>query len=148
MLEALTSGCPRPTVEDIELGYRLRRAGYRLRLDPRFRGKHLKKWTVRSSIIIEIRARGIPWTQLIHRYGALTNDLNTRHELRWSVVLAYVLLLSMLATPFVWAAGFVAVAALGALIGLNAPYLSMVRETPRLGVRRPCRTGPYPVSPV
>ncbi len=56
----------------------------------------------------DIRARGIPWTQLIHRYGALANDLNTRHELRWSVVLSYVLLLSLLAMPFVFAAGLIA----------------------------------------
>ena len=112
----------RPSAEDIELGYRIRRAGYRLRLDPRWRGKHLKKWTVTSSIAIDITARGIPWTQLIHRYGALTNDLNTRHELRWSVVLSYVLLLSLLATPlFVWAA-VIAVVALAALLTLNAPY--------------------------
>jgi glycosyltransferase involved in cell wall biosynthesis len=112
----------RPSVEDIDLGYRLRRAGYRLRLDPRFRGKHLKTWTIRSSIVIDIASRGIPWTQLIHRYGALTNDLNTRHELRWSVVLAYVMLISVLASPFVFWAGLVAVAALAALIALNAPY--------------------------
>ena len=37
-------------------------------------------------------------------------------------MLAYVLLLSLLATPFVFAAGLVAVAALAALIALNAPY--------------------------
>ena len=113
---------PRPTVEDIELGYRLRRAGYRLRLDPRFRGKHLKKWTVRSSIAIDIRARGIPWTQLIHRYGGLADDLNTRHELRLSVVLAYVLLFALLAMPFAPATGVGALAALAGLIVLNAPY--------------------------
>ncbi len=112
----------RPSVEDIDLGYRLRRAGYRLRLDSRFRGKHLKKWTIASSIVIDIEARGVPWTQLIHRYGALTNDLNTRHELRWSVVLAYVLLISVLVMPFVFWAGFIAAAALGALIVLNASY--------------------------
>jgi GT2 family glycosyltransferase len=112
----------RPSAEDIELGYRIRRAGYRLRLDPRFRGKHLKKWTVTSSIVTDVQARGIPWTQLIHRHGALANDLNTRHELRWSVVLSYVLVLSLLAMPFFFAAGLVALVALAALVALNAPY--------------------------
>ena len=33
-----------------------------------------------------IRARGIPWTQLIHRSGVLSNDLNTSIGLRLSVV--------------------------------------------------------------
>jgi GT2 family glycosyltransferase len=113
---------PRPTAEDIELGYRIRRAGYRLRLDPRWRGKHLKKWTLKSSIAIDIGARGIPWTQLIHRYGALANDLNTRHELRLSVVSAYVLLLSVLAIPFLPWSGLVAVLALVALLLLNREY--------------------------
>ena len=36
----------RPSIEDIELGYRLVAAGYSLRLDVRFRGRHLKRWTL------------------------------------------------------------------------------------------------------
>jgi GT2 family glycosyltransferase len=112
----------RPTTEDIELGYRIRLAGYRLRLDSRFHGKHLKKWTVKSSIRIDIGARGIPWTQLIHRYGALANDLNTRHELRWSVVLSYLLLL-LLPAAIVWPwAGLGSAIALMAIILLNRSY--------------------------
>ena len=112
----------RPTVEDIDLGYRIRRAGYRLRLDPKFRGKHLKKWTVKSSILIDIGARGIPWTQLIHRYGALANDLNTRHELRWSVVLSYMLLL-LLPAAIVWPwAGLGAALTVIAIVLLNWSY--------------------------
>jgi len=112
----------RPTAEDIELGYRIRQAGYRLRLDPRFRGKHLKKWTVTSSIVIDITARGIPWTQLIHRYGALANDLNTRHELRLSVVLSYLFLFLLpLAIVWPWALGAAALV-LVAIILLSRQY--------------------------
>ncbi len=112
----------RPTAEDIDLGYRIRRAGHRLRLDPRFRGKHLKKWTVWSSIVIDITARGIPWTQLIHRYGALANDLNTRHELRWSVGLAYIAVLAAIGAVFAPWAGLVAAGAVAAVIGLSRDY--------------------------
>lgn len=118
----------RPTTEDIDLGYRIRRVGYRLRLDPRFRGKHLKKWSVKSSIMIDIAARGIPWTQLIYRYGALANDLNTRNELRWSVVLAYVVLLSLLAMVAVPLAGVIAPVALGLIVALNSEYYAWFLE--------------------
>ena len=82
----------RPSVEDIELGYRVRRFGWRLQLAPEFRGCHLKRWTLWGSIVTDISARGIPWAQLIRKFQAFNNDLNTRTELRMSVVLAYLFL--------------------------------------------------------
>jgi GT2 family glycosyltransferase len=112
----------RPSVEDIELGYRVRKAGYRIRLDPGFRGTHLKRWTLWNSIVTDIRARGVPWTQLIHRHGALANDLNTRHELRWSVVLTYLFLMALAATWVTPWAGLAAAACVIALVGLNRRY--------------------------
>jgi GT2 family glycosyltransferase len=114
----------RPSVEDIDLGYRVRRAGHRLRLDPAFRGEHLKPWTLWSGVATDIAHRGIPWTQLILKYGVLADDLNTRHALRWSVVLAYVALLAVLAatvTPWGW---LVAAAALLGVWGLNHRMLA------------------------
>jgi len=83
----------RPSVEDIDFGYRLTAAGYRVLLDPSLSATHMKRWTVRSAIASDVRDRGVPWTQLIWRYGALRNDLNLRGEYRWSVVLAYLALL-------------------------------------------------------
>jgi hypothetical protein len=112
----------RPSIEDIELGYRLVAAGYSLRLDARFRGRHLKRWTLWNSIVTDIKARGIPWTQLIHRSRALSNDLNTSVGLRLSVVLTAALTASLaLALVNSWAA-IVAAVLLAALIGLNFPY--------------------------
>lgn len=113
----------RPSIEDIDLGYRVRQAGYRLRLDPAFRGTHLKHWTLWSSIVTEIRARGVPWTQLIHKYGALSNDLNTRIELRLSVILAYLIAASIIAAPFLpFASTLTGVAALAVLVVMNRRY--------------------------
>src|SRR5258706_9494581 len=85
----------RPSVEDIDFGYRLAEAGYTVVLDPTLSACHLKRWTLRSAIVSDVRDRGIPWTQLILRYGALRDDLNLRAEYRWSVVLAYVALASL-----------------------------------------------------
>jgi GT2 family glycosyltransferase len=112
----------RPCVEDIELGYRLTEAGYRIRLDHRLRGTHLKRWTLRSSIVSDVRDRGIPWTQLLARYARRDNDLNVRVEDRLSVVLAYAFVLLAVCAPL-WrplAAG--SLAALAGFLLLNRGY--------------------------
>jgi GT2 family glycosyltransferase len=80
---------PNATVEDIDLGYRLSQAGYTIVLDSSLSACHLKRWTVRSVIMSDVFDRGIPWTQLILKYGGMVDDLNVKTAYRWSVVLAY-----------------------------------------------------------
>lgn len=112
----------RPSIEDIELGCRMVAAGHRIRLAPRLQGTHLKRWTLWSCITTDIMARGVPWVQLIHRSGQLSNDLNTRVELRLSVAVACGVVAAigaMALTP--WAA-VGALALLATLVGLNLQY--------------------------
>jgi glycosyltransferase involved in cell wall biosynthesis len=119
----------RPSIEDVELGYRLVAAGYTLRLDTRFRGRHLKRWTLGSSVVTDIYRRGIPWTQLIHRSQALSNDLNTSIALRLSVALTGALAASLaLAVVTPWAA-IVAAGLVAALVGLNFRYYRWFART-------------------
>ena len=89
----------KPSVEDIDLGYRLTAAGYQIVLDPALSATHLKRWTIGSAMASDVRDRGIPWAQLIWRYGVLGNELNLRTEYRVSVVLAYLALGSALLAP-------------------------------------------------
>ncbi len=60
---------PRPQIEDIELGYRLRAYGARILLDPDLQGKHLKRWTFGNMVRTDLHERAIPWMHLILRRG-------------------------------------------------------------------------------
>jgi|SRR5579872_78170 len=86
----------RPSTEDIDLGARLIRAGYRIELDPSLTVKHLKKWTLMGLLESDIRDRAIPWTLLMLRDRNIPNDLNVQWSQRVSVVLMYVALSTVL----------------------------------------------------
>jgi hypothetical protein len=110
-----------PAIEDIELGYRLRRAGYRIRLVKSLQVKHLKRWGVRSLLKADLLYRALPWTELILREGQLPNDLNLQTSSRISVVLVCALLAALFGAA--WWPGLLAAAGLVAflLLALNAP---------------------------
>jgi glycosyltransferase involved in cell wall biosynthesis len=79
----------KPCIEDIELGYRMKRAGYRIRLCKELQVKHLKRWTIHRLLKSDFLARALPWTQLILRDRSLINDLNLRTSNRLGVALIY-----------------------------------------------------------
>jgi glycosyltransferase involved in cell wall biosynthesis len=64
-------------VEDIALGYRLRRAGHRIRLDRDLQVTHLKRYTIAGLLHSDLCHRAIPWTRLMLREGIFRRDLNT-----------------------------------------------------------------------
>ena len=116
----------RPSVEDIDLGYRLTTAGYRIRLDSSVQATHLKRWTAWSLIRTDVRDRGIPWTQLLHRYATLRNDLNLTWRYRAAVALAYLAVLGLVAA-IRWPALLVcSLAALAAIAWLDREYYAFL----------------------
>jgi GT2 family glycosyltransferase len=118
----------RPSVEDIDLGYRLCAAGDEVLLDPTLSAAHLKRWTIGSAIASDVRDRGIPWTQLIWRYGALGNALNLRIEYRVSVALAYLALGFALLAPYDVRSVIVSALAAVGLTGANWGYFRFFYE--------------------
>lgn len=82
----------RPSIEDIELGYRLVDAGAHIVFDHDLQVTHLKRWTPWQMIYTDLVLRAKPWTELILRTGLLPDDLNVRRRARVNVALT-------LATP-------------------------------------------------
>jgi len=85
-------GYGRPSIEDIELGYRLTAAGRKILLDKNLHVKHLKAWSFWRLVKTDIFDRGIPWTELILRDSNMPNDLNVQISQRISVALVYLML--------------------------------------------------------
>ncbi|MBO1056513.1 MAG: glycosyltransferase [Dolichospermum sp. JUN01] len=110
----------RPCVEDIELGYRLKAAGYKIELVKALQVKHLKKWEVISLIKADVCDRALPWTQLILHQGEMPSDLNLGWSSRLSVILVYSLLLSLLACWWQWRLLIVSAVICALLTGINA----------------------------
>lgn len=90
----------RPSIEDIDLGYRLKQAGGQICLAKEVQVKHLKAWTLLTLLKSDIFDRGIPWTRLILRAKVFANDLNLQTHNRVSVVAVYSLLLALLVGLF------------------------------------------------
>ena len=79
----------RPAIEDIEFGTWLSGAGHKIVLDRQIKVKHLKRWTLWNLLKTDIFDRGVPWTRLMLRAGAMANTLNVKPSQRLSVALAY-----------------------------------------------------------
>lgn len=92
---------PRPSIEDIELGYRLKKAGANIYLAKDLQVKHHKAWQLIGLVKTDIFARGIPWTKLLLSNKAnITDDLNLQISSRVSVISIYSLILCLLISIF------------------------------------------------
>ena len=116
-------GYRRPCIEDIELGYRLKYAGYPIHLRSDIQVKHLKRWTPISLLRADIFYRALPWMDLLMQvqrtrpafYQRFTQELNLQWSSRVSVILVFGLLLSVIGaggsaiaasvSPMVWGLG-------------------------------------------
>jgi glycosyltransferase involved in cell wall biosynthesis len=73
---------PRSSIEDIELGHRLRRAGHRILLDKTLQATHLKRWSLASLIRTDVTRRAIPWSRLVLDNRAIPDTLNLARKER------------------------------------------------------------------
>lgn len=121
---------PRPQIEDIELGRRLRRAGYRIELRPDIQCTHLKRWTFRNMVVTDFRDRGVPWMRLLLEEGASRTPatLNLRPTDKICTALVAVTSLA-LAGALVLQSGvglLIAAAATSAVVALNHDFYRLL----------------------
>jgi GT2 family glycosyltransferase len=108
----------RPSIEDIELGYRLRAAGMRIELRKDLQVRHAKVWTARNLFRSDILDRAIPWTALQLQYGALLNDLNVSVGQRIAAAMAWIVPAAVCAGlfwPAFWLAALLAELVIGVI---------------------------------
>lgn len=111
-----------PAMEDMELGYRMSDAGYRIALLKHIQVKHLKHWGLVNMLRTDIFQRALPWTRLLARRENIPGDLNLRAASRWSAVFAWLLTFVLCLSMFVPEALFFAVLAAILLICLNRGF--------------------------
>lgn len=118
------------SIEDIELGERLTRAGYRIEVVPSIQVKHLKRWTLANMIHTDVVKRGVPWSRLMIADGSIADDLNTTRRARVTVAVAasaWSVAASAVAWPRRrWGAATLALALAGVLTWRDRPFLSFL----------------------
>ncbi len=116
----------RPSIEDIELGYRMIQAGHHILLDKLLQVQHMKEWTAAQIIKTDIFDRAVPWTQLILKAGSVPNDLNLQTSQRLSAAAVWIGLFSLCLIP--WQKGFTLpfLVALFTLLKLNVGFYTFL----------------------
>jgi GT2 family glycosyltransferase len=131
----------RPSIEDIELGYRLKAAGHRLCVDKRLQVTHHKRWSALTLLESDFLRRALPWSRLILRSGRLENDLNIDWASRLKVGLMGGLCLA-LGVSWWWLSGLLAAAVIGiTLLVLDGPLWRFFHE--KRGLLFAVRTVPW-----
>jgi GT2 family glycosyltransferase len=111
----------RPSIEDIELGVRLKANGYRIHLCPDVQVTHLKRWNMRNWLQTDIFDRAVPWTRLILSSSQLPTDLNLDWKSRISALCVWALFFLFLVGLWFRPALIGAVTLAGSIIVINFP---------------------------
>ena len=119
---------PQPSIEDIELGCRLRRRGLSIWLTPALRGTHLKVWHLHSLLHTEYFRRALPWSRLIHAQRGVPATLNFSPLERARALLAILLFASLAAVAIDLVPWWVPFALVAAALIANRKLLALFRR--------------------
>jgi len=109
----------KPSIEDVELGSRLRRQGKKIRLVKAMQATHLKRWTLRQLLRSDILQRAVPWSRLLLTEPRAAKELNLNASTRWSAAALLAFILTCIAGFFFPLFFLAAIALAAALFLLN-----------------------------
>ncbi len=92
---------PRPQIEDVELGARIRALGHRILLRPDIQATHLKRWTFAGVLRADLLDRGVPWTRLLVQQGTATR-VATLNLKRWEKVKTVMVGVALACAALAW----------------------------------------------
>ncbi len=118
-----------PSIEDIELGMRLLKAGHSIGSAPEIQVQHTKRWTLRNLVYTDVFLRGIPWTRLILQAGAMQNDLNVSRSQRVCVFIAGLMVVAF--ALLVWVNPLTCIVPLAVVLLLFVTDLASARQAIR-----------------
>ncbi len=119
----------RPAIEDIELGYRISRAGHRLVLARDVQATHLKRWTLLDMIRTDIWQRGVPWMLLMKRSRVAETDLNVARSQQACVAATGLGGLGLLASVAWPSLGVLPLVSMAMIVGLNREFYRFLART-------------------
>jgi glycosyltransferase involved in cell wall biosynthesis len=118
----------KPSIEDIEFGYRLKQKGHAIRLQKDIQVTHLKHWNMFSMLKTDIFCRAIPWTELLLKQGNIILDLNLSFMARLSTLLVFLLLPAPLIACFFAMYNVVAMLCCIMLLAINGKFYFFIAK--------------------
>ena len=115
----------RPSIEDIELGLRMRQRGMRILLVADIQVTHLKVWLLPNLLHTEIFCRALPWSRLIHSCSGWIDSLNVSRAERARSLIAIAFLASV---PLLLISPWLTFAMLLVVIAANWKLTSLFRR--------------------
>jgi glycosyltransferase involved in cell wall biosynthesis len=114
-------------IEDVELGFRLVGAGYRILMARDIEVTHRKKYTFWSLVNSDVNGRAIPWVIIMLKNRRIHFDLNVRPRNILSFVAVWSVLLALWPVNLRWSAIWVAISLI-VFLCCNAGLLRAMRR--------------------
>ena len=121
------------SIEDIELGYRLKEAGHAILLAKDLQITHQKKWRFADMLKTDIFRRAIPWSELLLAQNRIQMDLNLSFTARSSTLVVFSLALLPFLSAILPTCSVAAVPGVCLLLGLNYSFYRFLAEKRGIG---------------